>query len=166
MKTKIAFKTSTLGLHESLGNFPWARYPNGLFAHVAFLTPKNELLLVPDGNGGWQLPSEKLIGSCLLVNSPVRIHDEVLGNGRYCKFDSARRAVTRVGIYEDEGAYHEVLRVHVIGPMSPEWLVVRGFPKLEALVSDTSLPYAVAEWLAGQKVDGWAKVGVEEVAVA
>lgn len=166
MKTKIAFKTSILDLHQSLGNFPWASYPNGLFAHVAFLTSKNELLLVPDGRGGWQLPSEKLIGSCVLVNSPLRIHDEVLGNGRYCKIDTARRVVTRVGAYEDEGAYHDVLRVHVTGPMSPEWRVVRGFPKLEALVSDTSLPYAVAQWLANQKVDGWVKIAAEEVAVA
>jgi hypothetical protein len=145
-----------IGLHQSLACFPWSNYPKGFFAHIVFLTPKNELLLVPDGQDGWVLPSESVRGGYVLLNSPIRVCDDTLGGEQYCRFNHGVGRQNRiVGQFEKEGSFNVVVSAPILRPVQKQWRYVVGCEKMAELVEPDSVAFMVAEVLAERRMPGW-----------
>jgi hypothetical protein len=67
-----------IALQESWAHFPVKEYER-ILVFVAFMTPKNELLLTEDEEGKWGMPHEHFLRRDMLRSVPERVIPKCLG---------------------------------------------------------------------------------------
>lgn len=137
-----------MGLHESWAPFPVKNYKR-IIVFVAFLTPRNELLVSFDQDGKPVLPHEEFIVRNVLRGAPERVISSFLGFQPSQLFDDrSSRSVKLLGQCEIEDDFCVVMSAPISRPTPRKgWSYISGFEQLQQYIAQNPLLPAVAEKL-------------------
>ncbi len=137
-----------MGLHESWAPFPVKNYKR-IIVFVAFLTPRNEILVSLDQEGKPVLPYEEFIVRNVLRGVPERVISNYLGFQPAQLYDDRpSRPVRLLGQCEMAGDFCVVMSAPILRPNPRKgWSYVSGFEQMQQYSEQIPLLPAVAEKL-------------------